>query len=277
MSNSLKLILLLAALLLCGCPAADTGAEDEANTAAPAVQEAPAADAAGSTAEAGQGEQPAHEESAAAAADPDEVTDEADEAPAESPESPADAATDKTGDESAATTGQGENSGVFDLGGLQLGISPPVYRVYYDSRPDITLVPTWIEQGLTGVITANLNDGSVSYGEVAYFLDGELVGVMRHEEEAAVQFADRTNELERRFGPPGEEPPRWARVTPFFSRYKKPEDGLVMKFWGNSRTREVIYAARNNAIGTTDYMLCDVDRFDTVSQQIQMGQYAPQG
>jgi hypothetical protein len=278
MKNSAILALLLAAMLLCGCPTAGTDTADESAATAPAAQDTGAADQETSAVESAFTEQPDAEEPAATDSNVSDSADESAEVAAEPQEAPPpDTNADEAGSDSAPTTDQDTGSGVFELAGLRLGMSPQVYRVYYDSRPDIVLVPTWIEQGLTGVITANLSDGSVSYGEVAYFLDGELVGVMRHKEEAVVKYADLTNDLERRFGPPEQEPPRWARVTPFFAAYQKPEEGLVMKFWGNSRTREVFYAARNNSIGTTDYMLCDVDRFDDVSQQIQMGQFSPQG
>jgi len=278
MKNGTILTLLLAALLLSGCPTADKGTTDEQTATASAAQDTGAAAQESSAVESAPAEQPGADESAdtdGEIADTPAEPDEAADAPEEA--APPQTSAAEAGGDSAQTTDQEAGTGVFELAGLRLGISPKVYRVSYDSRPDIVLVPTWIEQGLTGVITANLSDGSVSYGEVAYFLDGELVGVMRHKEEAVVKYADLTNDLERRFGPPEEEPPRWARITPFFAAYQKPEEGLVMKFWGNSRTREVFYAARNNSIGTTDYMLCDVDRFDDVSQQIQMGQFSPQG
>jgi hypothetical protein len=278
MKNGTLLTLLLAALLLCSCPTAGNDTTDEQTATIPEAQDAVATDRDGDTADSSSAEQLDAENSAEAdstASDTMAEPDEAGDAPEEA--APSDSGTDEDGSDSTPAADQDAGAGVFELGGLRLGISPQVYRVYYDSRPDIVLVPTWVEQGLTGVITANLSDGSVSYAEVAYFLDGELVGVMRHKEEAVVKYADLTNELERRFGPPEEEPPRWARVAPFFASYQKPGEGLIMKFWGNSRTREVFYAARNNTIGTTDYMLCDVDRFDTVSQQVQMGQFSPQG
>jgi hypothetical protein len=264
------LILMLAAMLLAsGCPSnsKESAGEDASTDNAALTATAQPADVASAKQESAAADTAEETQPAEATAEVDEVENDTSDVAAEENTSSAEASAESA--PQASTESDAIGSGLFELGGLRIGIAPAAYRLHYDSRPDMALFPTWIEQSRTGVVAANLASGSVSFGEVAYFLDGELVGMMRHVEEAAVDYADFTNEIERRFGPPTDDPPRWARVAPFFAGYQKPDPGLIMKFWGNSQTREVFFASRNNTLGTTDYMLCDVDRFDVVSQQLQ--------
>lgn len=263
MSTSVKLTMLVAALGLCGCPGAggESGAGDQ-----PAADNTAPAEAGGSPGIDGNqapDSAPDGIESASTAAADGEATAEPEQKPNVDDEQ------DGSDNEPEGRAEIEPGANILGLDGLKLGTSPSAYRVYCDSRMDLVLTPTWIDEEQTGVIAASPVDDSRYFSELAHFLDGELVGVMRDREESVAEFSDFTNELERRFGPPGDEPPRWALVTPFFFGFQSPEEGVIMKFWGNSNAREVLFAARNNLVGASSYVLCDVDRFDSVAQAMQ--------
>jgi len=265
MNTGLKIALLLLALGLTGCPGGGAGNSDNQSSAVTSAQDSGADQSASAENQAPVAE-PTTPETGSDVSEPVDDT----EPPAEDQEADDETVADNgdtsSGDEHAEANSEGT---VLELEGLSLDISPDSYRLYYNSRTNAVLTPTWKEDEQTGIIHTTLAEDTRYFDEVAYFLDGQLVGIMRDRQESAGEYADFTNELERRYGPPSEKPPRWAMVTNFFFGYQPPGNGVIMKFWGNSHMRQVLYAARSNERGATSYVLCDADRFDAAAQAMQ--------
>lgn len=173
------------------------------------------------------------------------------------------------GGESADTTAPAAGSrrkitSSLAIDGMQLGSSVEDVLARYPADGALKPQPVWAVEDATGIVPADLADGSTAEQETSYFLGGQLVGFVRHVEQDAALFALDTEALREAEGPSASDPPAWALATSFFEGYEDApkEDYVDFMFWADEQSHVVLVAMYNNEFGAADYMLLHTELFD---------------
>ncbi|MBN2083239.1 hypothetical protein JW859_13655 [bacterium] len=198
-------------------------------------------------------------------------------------EPPADQAAGEAADASAEGAAMsGEAIGMIDsrleVDGIKMGID--VDKLMERYPPDGAFITSdfWTADGKTGMVGAN-DKVIPEVAEAAYFLNGQLVGFMKHDMVEEAVYNTDIEALTKKFGEPLPDPPQWAMDTSVFADYAPPtpEEQIRFAFWGDKDGRTVLLASYD--IPNAYYMLWmfHADWFDKAVEETNNAMAAQSG